>query len=127
VAEGAGATPLAAVLFHKLPIKGKKVVCLVSGGNIDVTSLNRVIARGLVKSGRDCNLVVQTADKPGQLAEICTIIGQLGGNIMSVKHDRVDTGNNINGCRLLIEIETRNMQHVKEIKQALREAGFGVD
>jgi len=127
VAEGAGATPLAAVLFHKIPVKGKKVVCLVSGGNIDVTSLNRVIARGLVKSGRDCNLVIQTADKPGQLAEICSIIGHLGGNIMSVKHDRVDTGNNINGCRLLIEVETRNMQHVKEIKKAIREAGFGVE
>lgn len=127
VAEGAGATPMAAVLFDKLPIKGKKVVCLVSGGNIDVTSLNRVINRGLVKAGRDCNLVVQTADKPGQLAEICTIIGKCGGNIMSVKHDRVDTGNNINGCRLLMELETRNMEHVKEIKDALRDAGFGVE
>lgn len=127
VAEGAGATPMAAVLFDKVPIKGKKVVCLVSGGNIDVTSLNRVITRGLVKSGRDCNLVVQTADKPGQLAEICTIIGKLGGNILSVKHDRVETGNNINGCRLLIELETRNMDHVHEIKKGLRDAGFGID
>lgn len=127
IAEGAGATPMAAVLFDKLPIKGKKVVCLVSGGNIDVTSLNRVIARGLFKSGRNCNLVVQTLDKPGQLAEICSIIGGKGGNIMSVKHDRVDTGNNINGCRLLIEVETLNLDHVNEIKNALRDSGFGVE
>ena len=127
VAEGAGAVPMAAVLFDKVSdIKGKKVVCLVSGGNIDVTSLNRVIARGLVKAGRDCNLVIQAADKPGQLAEICACIGQLGGNILSVKHDRVDS-ENVNGCRLLIEIETRNHAHIRDIKKGLRAKGFGVE
>ena len=126
VSEGAGATPMAAVLFHKLPLKGKKVVCLVSGGNIDVTSLNRVIARGLVKAGRDCNLVIQAADKPGQLAEICAVIGKHGGNILSVKHDRVES-ENVNGCRLLIELETRNHEHIAEIKDGLRSAGFDVE
>ncbi|MCM1029348.1 MAG: threonine ammonia-lyase [Pseudoflavonifractor sp.] len=126
VSEGAGATPMAAVLFHKLPLEGKKVVCLVSGGNIDVTSLNRVIARGLVKAGRDCNLAIQASDKPGQLAEICTVIGKHGGNILSVKHDRVDS-ENVNGCRLLIELETRDHAHVKEIKEALRAASFEVE
>ena len=126
VSEGAGATPMAAVLFHKLPLKGKKVVCLVSGGNIDVTSLNRVIARGLVKAGRDCNLVIQAADKPGQLAEICAVIGKHGGNILSVKHDRVES-ENVNGCRLLIELETRNHEHIAEINDGLRSAGFDVE
>lgn len=126
VSEGAGATPMAAVLFHKLPLKGKKVVCLVSGGNIDVTSLNRVIARGLVKAGRDCNLVIQAADNPGQLAEICAVIGKHGGNILSVKHDRVES-ENVNGCRLLIELETRNHEHIAEIKDGLRSAGFDVE
>ncbi len=126
VSEGAGATPMAAVLFHKLPLKGKKVVCPVSGGNIDVTSLNRVIARGLVKAGRDCNLVIQAADKPGQLAEICAVIGKHGGNILSVKHDRVES-ENVNGCRLLIELETRNHEHIAEIKDGLRSAGFDVE
>lgn len=126
VSEGAGATPMAAVLFHKLPLKGKKVVCLVSGGNIDVTSLNRVIARGLVKAGRDCNLVIQAADKPGQLAEICAVIGKHGGNILSVKHDRVES-ENVNGCRLLIELETRNHEHIAEIKDGLRSSGFDVE
>lgn len=126
VAEGAGATPMAAVLFRNLDIKGKKVVCIVSGGNIDVTSLNRVIARGLVTAGRDCNLVIQASDKPGQLAEICTVIGKHGGNILSVKHDRVES-ENVNGCRLLMELETRDHSHVKEIKDALRQAGFEVE
>mgnify|MGYP002239839289 CR=1 FL=1 len=67
VAEGAGAVPVAAALFHKLPIEGKKVVCVVSGGNIDVNILNRVITRGLVMSGRKANLTIALEDKPGQL------------------------------------------------------------
>ena len=67
VAECAVAAPLAAVLFNKLPIKGKKVVCIVSGGNIDVTILNRVIKRGLITSGRQQTLCIQLDDKPGQL------------------------------------------------------------
>lgn len=70
VAEGAGAVSVAAAMFDKLPIKGKKVVCLVSGGNIDVTSLNRVITRGLVKSGRDCTVSINLSDKPGQLSKV---------------------------------------------------------
>lgn len=126
VSEGAGAVPMAAVLFNKVPVKGKKVVCLVSGGNIDVTSLNRVVTRGLVKAGRDCTLEVTTADKPGQLAEICNIIGEKGGNILSVNHERYNTNTQINGCQLHIELETRNIEHVNEIKEALRVAGFEV-
>ena len=66
VAEGAGAVPVAAALFHKLPIEGKKVVCLISGGNIDVNILNRVITRGLVMSGRKANLTIALEDKPGK-------------------------------------------------------------
>lgn len=127
VSEGAGATPMAAVLFNKIPVKGKKVVCLVSGGNIDVTSLNRVITRGLVKAGREALLHVQTADKPGQLAEVCATIGKLGGNILAVTHDRANDHTNINNCRLHISLETRNPEHVKEIKAGLRAAGFGVE
>lgn len=69
VAEGAGAVSVAAAMFNKLPIEGKKVVCLVSGGNIDVTILNRVIGRGLVKSGRNSTLILDLFDKPGQLSE----------------------------------------------------------
>lgn len=124
VSEGAGAVPMAAVLFDKVPVKGKKVVCMVSGGNIDVTSLNRVITRGLVKTGRDCTLTLITADKPGQLAEICEIIGQTGANILSVNHERNSQNTQINGCRLHIELETRNPDHIREIKRTLREAGF---
>ncbi len=126
VSEGAGAVPMAAVLFDKLPLKGKKVVCTVSGGNIDVTSLNRVITRGLVKTGRDCTLTLITADKPGQLAEICEIIGKTGANILSVNHERNTQNTQINGCKLHIELETRDHAHIESIKDTLREAGFTI-
>lgn len=78
VAEGAGAVSVAAAMFNKVPIKGKKTVCIVSGGNIDVTSLNRVITRGLVKSGRNCTLTLDLEDKPGQLSIVTGVLGSLG-------------------------------------------------
>lgn len=127
VAEGAGAVSVAAAMFNKVPVKGLKVVCLVSGGNIDVTSLNRVITRGLVKSGRDCTIEVNLSDKPGQLSRVCSIIGDHGANIISVQHERNSKNTQINGCTLRVEMETRNNNHITEIKQALRESGFEVE
>ncbi|MBD5173335.1 MAG: threonine ammonia-lyase [Bacteroidales bacterium] len=126
VAEGAGAVSVAAVMFNKLPIKGKKVVCVVSGGNIDVTSLNRVITRGLVKSGRDCTIGINLSDKPGQLSKVCSVLGDLGANILSVQHERNSTNTQINGCTLRVEMETRNHNHINEIKKGLTDAGFEV-
>lgn len=126
VAEGAGAVSVAAAMFDKVPIKGKKVVCLVSGGNIDVTSLNRVITRGLVKSGRDCTISINLNDKPGQLSKVCSIVGDLGANILTVQHERNSRNTQINGCTLRVEIETRNHEHIEEIKNGLRNAGFEV-
>ena len=126
VAEGAGAVSVAAAMFDKVPIKGKKVVCLVSGGNIDVTSLNRVITRGLVKSGRDATIAIDLSDKPGQLSKVCSIIGEHGANILSVQHERNSSHTQINGCTLCVEMETRNLQHISDIKKALRENGFDV-
>lgn len=126
VAEGAGAVSVAAVMFDKLPIKGKKVVCVVSGGNIDVTSLNRVITRGLVKSGRDCTIEIHLSDKPGQLSKVCSVLGDLGANILSVQHERNSSNTQINGCTLRVEMETLNNKHINEIKKGLREAGYEV-
>ncbi|MDE6557140.1 MAG: threonine ammonia-lyase, partial [Duncaniella sp.] len=88
VAEGAGAVSVAAVMFNKVPVKGKKTVALVSGGNIDVTNLNRVINRGLVKSGRIADLRLQVRDQPAVLSSIANILGELGANILSVHHER---------------------------------------
>lgn len=124
VAEGAGAAPIAAVMFNKLPIKGKKVVCIVSGGNIDVTILNRVIKRGLLMSGRQQTVCVELQDKPGQLLAVAKILADRGANVISIHHERASEGTDVNGCYLRIVIETRNFDHVKEISDALTSAGF---
>ena len=123
VAEGAGAVSVAAAMFNKVPIKGKKTVCVVSGGNIDVTSLNRVITRGLVKSGRNHTFKLDVGDKPGQLSGICSILGDNGANIISVVHERNSDATSINGCILRIEAETRNGDHIAQLRKALTDAG----
>ena len=126
IAEGAGAVSVAAAMFHKFPLEGKKVVSLISGGNIDVTSLSRVIDRGLMKSGRTTNLLIELADKPGQLMDVSRIIAQCGGNVISVHHERNGETESINGCYLRLTLETRNYDHVQEITQALKDAGFKI-
>ncbi len=124
VTEGAGAVSVAAAMFGKLDLKGKRVVCLLSGGNIDVTILSRVIKRGLLMSGRSCQLLIELVDKPGQLKEVSRIIAELGGNVTSVHHERANEGSDVNGCFLRIILETRNYDHIHEIEAALRNAGF---
>ena len=126
VAEGAGAVSVAAVMFDKLPVKGKKVVCVVSGGNIDVTILSRVITRGLMKSGRSTSLCIELMDKPGQLKDVSRIIADCGGNVTSVHHERASETADINGCFLRIRMETRNYEHVKQIESALKKEGFKI-
>ena len=124
VTEGAGAVSVAAAMFNKVDIRGKKVVCLLSGGNIDVTILSRVISRGLLMSGRTCQLTIELMDKPGQLKNVSRIVADLGGNVISVHHERANEGSDVNGCYLRIVLETRNQAHIDEIKQALIDFGF---
>lgn len=88
VAEGAGAVSVAAAMFNKVPVKGKKTVCVVSGGNIDVTILSRVISRGMAKSGRTYAVTLDLIDKPGQLLGVSKIVAEQGGNVISVHHER---------------------------------------
>ena len=124
VTEGAGAVAVAAAMFGKIDLQGKKVVCLLSGGNIDVTILSRVINRGLLMSGRTCQLMIELMDKPGQLKNVSRIIADMGGNVISVHHERANEGSDVNGCYLRLILETRNFQHIEEIKKALTDFGF---
>lgn len=124
IAEGAGAVSVAAAMFNKVDIKGKKVCCLVSGGNIDVTILSRVIKRGLLKSGRTYSLTIELLDKPGQLKGVADTIAEAGGNIISVHHERASEGSDINGCYLRLVMETRNFDHIEAIRKALTERGY---
>ena len=123
IAEGAGATAVAAVMAGKFDLKGKRVVAVVSGGNIDVTSLSRVIDRGLLNSGRSSSLLIELIDKPGQLKEISSIIADCGGNVTGVHYEKGNT-ESVNGCFLRIEMETRDFEHVNLITKTLRDEGF---
>lgn len=125
IAEGAGAVSVAAVMFNKIPeLAGKKVVCVVSGGNIDVTILSRVIKRGLLMSGRSDSITISLMDKPGQLKGVSRIIADLGGNVISIHHERAQESMDINACFLRIVLETRNAEHIKQIRKALTDEGF---
>ena len=124
IAEGAGAASVAAAMFNKVPIQGKKTVCLVSGGNIDVTILSRVIKRGLLMSGRTSMLNIELLDKPGQLTLVSEIIADMGGNVISIHHERASEGSDVNGCFLRITMETRDFNHIQQIRDALTKAGL---
>ena len=126
VAEGAGAVSVAAALFHKVPIQGKKTVCILSGGNIDVNILSRVITRGLVTSGRMAALQIALEDKPGQLVGVSEIISRCGGNVISVHHERSDANMPISSCYLKVGMETRSFEQIHEIENSLRQAGFQI-
>lgn len=126
IAEGAGAVSVAAAMFNKVDLKDKKVCCLVSGGNIDVTILSRVIKRGLLKSGRTFSMTVELLDKPGQLQDVAAAIAAEGGNVISVHHERASEGSDINGCYLRLVMETRNFEHIESIKNALIARGYKV-
>ncbi len=125
VAEGAGAVSVAAAMYNKFPLVGKKVVSLISGGNIDVTSLSRVIERGLMRSARIVNLLIELADKPGQLKDVSRIIADCGGNVTGVHYERGGT-KSVNGCFLRITLEARNYEHADEIVRALENEGFRI-
>lgn len=127
ISEGAGAVPVAAVMAGKIPdVEGKNVCCVVSGGNIDVTILSRVIERGLKMEGRTANITIALSDKPGQLSEVSSIVAKTGANVTSINYDSTDLDMNITDCYLRIGVETRDYAHIVAIKKALKDAGFEV-
>lgn len=127
ISEGAGAVSVAAVMNGKIPnIEGKNVCCLVSGGNIDVTILSRVIERGLKMGGRTADIVIALSDKPGQLSGVSQVIADQGANVVSVNYDSTDLDMNITDCYLKLGVETRNFEHIIAVKKALVDAGFKV-
>ncbi len=127
VAEGAGAVGVAAAMFHRVPeLAGKKVCCLISGGNIDVNILSRVITRGLLTSGRNAMLTIALEDKPGQLLGVSQIISDCGANVVGVTHERSDANMPIASCFLKISMETRDFEQIALVKEKLTEAGFNI-
>jgi threonine dehydratase len=127
VAEGAGAAPFAALLNHKTSLSGKRVVVLISGGNIDVNFLARIIERGLVKDGRLARLQLRVPDHPGALVAVMKIVAAQQANVVGISHDRAHYGTILNQAALDITLETRGPDHIEEITSALAAAGYRTD
>ncbi len=126
VAEGAGATPVAACMFGKVDTSAKKTVCVVSGGNVDVTTLSRVITKGLSKAGRIAELTTKVADKPGSLIQLLQVVSETGANIVSINHAREDKHSDVSACIVSMVLETRNAAHVAQIGEALTTKGYSL-
>jgi threonine dehydratase len=124
LAEGAGATALAAVLNHKTGTAGKRVAVLVCGGNIDVTVLSRIIERGLVKDGRLVRLRVHLPDRPGALNHLTGVLTEHRANIVQTVYDRAYHGVNLGETAIELTLETRGPEHVDELIAALGASGY---
>ncbi len=124
VVEGAAATPLAACLSGQLPeLAGKKVVILLCGGNIDPNVLSRVVERGLVADGRLCRFTAMISDRPGGLADLAAQIAASGASVKQVVHDRAFAGSDVSAVHVLCTVETRNHQHLTELRDRLKSHG----
>lgn len=127
VAEGAAATPLAAMLSGKLPeLRGKKVVLVVCGGNIDPAILSRIIERGLVSDGRLTRFTVEISDRPGGLAALARVIAESGASFKDIAHDRAFSGPDVHAVNAICTIETRDHAHIRALHRALKKNGFRV-
>ncbi len=126
VAEGAGALSVAAAMFPKVDLRGKKTVCIISGGNADVTTLSRIINKALQHTGRLVTLSVSMEDKPGQLMAMLEVVASAGGNVFSVNHDRMVGGVDVGVCVVDIVVETRDAAHRDELVGALKQKGFSL-
>ena len=125
VCEGAGAVSVAAMIYDKLPsLRGKTVCCLLSGGNIDVNILSRVIYRGLQASGRRAEIRLMLPDKPGQLAQVSQLISGCGGNVIGVNYGPSAVDAALASCVLNLQLETRDFAQIGEIHAALEGAGY---
>jgi threonine dehydratase len=123
--EGAGAVSLAAILHHLLPTHGK-VVSVISGGNIDVNVISRIIERGLVKAGRRVRISTLIIDRPGALQNLLSVIAGLRANVIHVYHDRVEHNVPIGEAVVEISLETRDAMHTEQIMTELHQRGYSV-
>ena len=127
VVEPAGATPLAAVLSGALDVKGKRVVCVLSGGNIDVSFIQSIIERGLVARHRRIKFVVTLLDRPGSLMQMLGIISASGANILQIAHDKLGEGLNPNETNVHVSLEVGGEEHGNAVIDALKEKGYAVE
>jgi threonine dehydratase len=126
LAEGAGATALAGALKIKADLRGKRVVVLVSGGNIDINLLDRIIGHGLAKAGRLVRLSINLHDRPGELQKLLVLISETGANVRTIEHDRTRRDIPIASARVQLELETRSVDHIDTIRQRIEQSGYAI-
>jgi threonine dehydratase len=124
VVEGAGAVPLAAAMDPAFDLAGKKVVLLLSGGNIDVTVISKIIERGLAADGRLCRITCRVSDRPGSLAHVLGVLATTGASVKEVDHDRQFGPADVAMVNIRLILETRDAEHVREIDRTLTEVGI---
>lgn len=124
VAEGAGAASVAAALFDKVDTLGRPTVCVVSGGNVDVTTLSRIVTRGLTKSGRIMELRTEISDNPGSLVHLLQIVADTGANVINIDHARAVQSSDVGVCLVTLALETRDRDHIRQIRDAMFQAGY---
>jgi threonine dehydratase len=124
VAEGAGATPLAALLSKGSTIRPKRVVLVISGGNIDVNLLDRIIEKGLAQTGRLFRMSILLRDDPGALSKLTSLVAQYRANILHIVHERAAKDIPIGFSKVILVLETRGSDHIREIKEGLKEKGY---
>jgi threonine dehydratase len=126
VVEPSGAASVAAAIGGKLNIAGKKTVCILSGGNIDVSFIQKIVEKGLVSRGRQITLRTIIPDIPGSLENIARITAQCGANILSITHDRLRPGLHLGEAELNTTCEVSGFEHGKQLLTGLQEAGYDV-
>ncbi len=124
VVEGAGAVGLAALLYGMKPIHQGHTVCLLSGGNLDVQTMSRVVERGMLAEGRYLKLRLEMIDMPGALAKLTGVLSQIGANIFQVNHDRHKSSWPLGEAEVILELETRGPGHIQKILLVLEEEGY---
>ncbi|TGE33753.1 threonine ammonia-lyase [Desulfosporosinus sp. Sb-LF] len=126
VAEGAGAAPVAAIINCLSHYKNRKMVAILSGGNVDVNILARTIDKGLVKNGRKCFLTTVISDRPGALAQLLQLIASMGANVLAVTHRRETLDIPVSYAKVELELETTDAEQVQTIKQLLEKNYYHV-
>ena len=123
VAEGAGATSVAAYLFQRVDTS-KNTVALVSGGNVDITTLSRIITKGLQKTGRMVRFTTKLVDKAGNLAQLLACVAESGANVLDIEHEREDAKTEVNSCVVTMTLETRDEEQIRKIRNHLTQRGY---
>jgi threonine dehydratase len=126
VAEGAGAAPIAAMMSAKFTSRAKRLILIVSGGNIEIHTMDRILHRGSIRMGRLIKIEVNLLDSPGSLWRLTGLLAEKKANILHIFHDRLNLSNPIQVSRVTLSLETRGHDHAREIVEALQHAGYDV-